>query len=431
MLKLSFYTVSKMKITTPKEALSVINPGNNVFVHSAAMTPTKLMDALSDHCAATDVNLIHIHTEGDAGFINDSNKFNIYSCFVGSNIRAAINANERVNYIPVFLSEIHQVLASGPRKVDVALLKVSPPDANGFCSLGSSVDVTLAAIRSAEKVIVEFNPNVPRVHGDGFIHVDKIDFGVESNEPMFSVEPNSLSLEEKKIGRHISDLIEDGSTLQLGIGGIPDSVLSQLHDHKDLGIHTETFTDGILPLVEKGVINGKFKKILPGKIASCFVVGSQKLYDFLNNNPMVELKEASFTNDTAIIRKNPKVVAINSAIEIDLTGQVCADSIGTYQYSGVGGQMDFIRGAALSSGGKPIIAIASCTRKGESKIAPLLRTGASVTTTRAHVHWVVTEFGAVDLFGRGLKERAKLLTSIAHPNHQEALSRAAYERFHQ
>ncbi len=421
-----------MKITNTQEALSVIEPGNNVFVHSAAMTPNKLVKALTQNCPGPDVNLIHIHTEGEADYINDNSfKFNMYSCFVGSNVRKAININPKANYIPVFLSEIHQILTSGSRKIDVALLKVSPPDSHGYCSLGTSVDVTLAAVRAAKYVVVEFNPNVPRVHGEGFIHTNQIDFGVESDDPMFEVNPKVLSEEEMEIGKHIAELIEDGSTLQMGIGGIPDAVLSQLINHKDLGIHTEMFTDGILPLVKKGVINGKFKKVLPGKIVSCFAIGSQNLYDFVDNNPILEFREASFTNDTTIIRKNPKVIALNSAIEIDLTGQVCADSIGIYQYSGVGGQMDFIRGASLSEGGKPIIALASCTKNGDSKIAPLLKAGAGVTTTRAHVHWVVTEYGAVDLFGKDLVERAKLLTSIAHPKHRESLLQAANERYHQ
>lgn len=421
-----------MKITTAEEALSVIKSGDNVFVHSAAMTPGKLVEKLPQHCKTKDINIIHIHTEGEADYINnDYGAFNLYSCFVGGNVRKAINENERANYIPVFLSEIYHVLSSGDHKVDVALLKISPPDAHGYCSLGTSVDVTLSAIRSAKHVIAEVNPNVPRVHGDGFIHVNQIDFGVENNDPMFTVNPNTLSKEEQQIGRHIAELIEDGSTLQMGIGGIPDAVLAQLGNHKDLGIHTEMFSDGILPLVESGVINGRFKKVLPGKITSCFAMGSQKLYDFIDNNPCLEFKEASFTNDTAIIRKNPKVIAINSAIEIDLTGQVCADSIGVYQYSGVGGQMDFIRGASLSPGGKPIIAFSSSTRKGDSKIAPLLKPGAGVTTTRAHVHWVVTEYGAVDLFGKDLVQRAKLLTSIAHPEHREMLEKAAHDRYHQ
>jgi len=396
-------------------------------VHSAAMTPCALMEGLSE-LDVKDVKLIHIHTEGNAEYL-DENKFTTYSCFVGGNVRKMINTSSKANYIPVFLSEIFQMLEYGEKKIDVALLKVSPPDQHGYCSLGTSVDVSLSAVRAAKHVIAEINENVPRVHGDGFIHVSKIDKAIESADAMYSPAPRELSEEEMKIGKYIAELIEDGSTIQMGIGGIPDAVLSQLGSHKDLGIHTEMFSDGVLPLVEKGVINGKYKKVLKGKLVSCFSLGSRKLYDFLNDNPIVEFKEAAFTNDTAVIRKNPKVVAINSAIEIDLTGQVCADSIGTYQYSGVGGQMDFIRGASLTPGGKPIIAMTSTTHKGVSKIAPLLRPGASVTTTRAHVRWIVTEYGAVNLFGKDLLERARLLTSIAHPDHREELEKAMKERY--
>ena len=416
-----------MNTTTLEDALSLIKDGDNVFVHSAAMTPCDLMAGLSQ-LDVKNVNLIHIHTEGNAEYLDES-KFTTYSCFVGGNIRKMINDSNKANYIPVFLSEIYQILEYGEKKVDVALLKVSPPDQHGYCSLGTSVDVSLAAVMAAKRVIVEVNENVPRVHGDGFIHISQIDKAVESTDPMYAVEPRQLSEEEVKIGKYIAELIEDGSTLQMGIGGIPDAVLAQLGGHKDLGIHTEMFSDGVLPLVEKGVITGKYKKVLPGKLVSCFTLGSKKLYDFLDDNPIVEFKEASFTNDTALIRKNPKVVAVNSAIEIDLTGQVCADSIGTYQYSGVGGQMDFIRGAALTPGGKPIIAMTSTTRKGVSKINPLLRPGASVTTTRAHVRWIVTEYGAVNLFGRDLLDRARALISIAHPDHREELEKAMTDRY--
>ncbi|MEM9341287.1 MAG: acetyl-CoA hydrolase/transferase C-terminal domain-containing protein, partial [Bacteroidota bacterium] len=359
----------------------------------------------------------------------DQNKFTTYSCFVGGNVRKLINDSSKANYIPVFLSEIYQLLEHGERKIDVALLKVSPPDQHGYCSLGVSVDVSLAAIRSAKRIVVEVNENVPRVHGDGFIHISQIDKALETHDAMYAVEPHQLSKEEIQIGKCIAGLIEDGSTLQMGIGGIPDAVLAQLGGHKDLGIHTEMFSDGVLPLVEKGVVTGKYKKVLPGKLVSCFSLGSKKLYDFLDDNPIVEFKEASFTNDTALIRKNPKVVAVNSAIEVDLTGQVCADSIGTYQYSGVGGQMDFIRGASLTPGGKPIIAMTSATKKGVSKISPLLKPGASVTTTRAHVRWIVTEYGAVNLFGKDLLARAKALISIAHPDHREELEKAMKQRF--
>ncbi len=416
-----------MNLTTIEDALSLIKDGDNVFVHSAAMTPCFLMNGIRK-LDVQNVNLIHIHTEGNAEYL-DENKFTTYSCFVGGNVRKLINDSTRANYIPVFLSEIYQLLEDGDREIQVALLKVSPPDQHGYCSLGTSVDVSLAAIRSAKYVIAEINENVPRVHGDGFIHISQIDKAIESEDPMYSPFPRELSNEEMQIGKYIAELIENGSTLQMGIGGIPDAVLSQLEGHKDLGIHTEMFSDGILPLVEKGVITGKYKKVLKGKLTTCFALGSRKLYDFLNDNPIVEFKEASFTNDTAIIRKNPKVVAVNSAIEIDLTGQVCADSIGTYQYSGVGGQMDFIRGASLSPGGKPIIAMTSTTRKGLSKINPLLKPGASVTTTRAHVRWIVTEYGAVNLFGKDLMERARLLISIAHPDHREGLEIAMRERY--
>lgn len=419
--------IFEMMLTTIEDALSLIRDGDNVFIHSAAMTPCVLMGGLAG-LAVKNVNLIHIHTEGNARYLEED-KFTTYSCFVGGNVRKMVNGSTKANYIPVFLSEIYQLLEDGDRKIDVALLKVSPPDQHGYCSLGTSVDVSLAAIRSAKYVIAEVNEHVPRVHGDGFIHFSKINKAIRSTDEMYSPIPRVLSPEEMKIGKYIAELIEDGSTLQMGIGGIPDAVLSQLENHKDLGIHTEMFSDGVLPLVEKGVITGKHKKVLKGKLTTCFAMGSRKLYDFLDDNPVVEFKEASFTNDTAIIRKNPKVVAVNSAIEIDITGQVCADSIGTYQYSGVGGQMDFIRGAALSQGGKPIIAMTSVTKNGISKIVPFLRPGASVTTTRAHVRWVVTEYGAVNLFGKDLLERARLLISIAHPDHREELEKTMRERY--
>ena len=318
-----------MKITTAKEAVDTIESNSNVFIHSAAMTPTVLVNALTTYCKEDHISLIHIHTEGTAGYVSDIPiNFHVYSCFVGGNVRKQINTNRRANYIPVFLSEVGKVLSEGDKKVDTALLRVSPPDVHGWCSLGVSLDVTMAAIKAARRIIVEFNPNVPRVHGDGWIHVNDIDFAVETNEPMFHPSPKMLSEQEIKIGTHITELIEDRSTLQMGIGGVPDAVLAQLTNHKDLGVHTEMFSNGLLPLAESGVVNGKFKKVLPGKITSCFAIGSNKLYQFIDDNPRIAFKEASFTNDTANIRKNPKVIAINSAIEIDITGQVCADSIG-------------------------------------------------------------------------------------------------------
>ncbi|HKJ48749.1 MAG TPA: acetyl-CoA hydrolase/transferase C-terminal domain-containing protein, partial [Christiangramia sp.] len=296
------------------------------------------------------------------------------------------------------------------------------------CSLGVSVDITLPAIQTAKKVIAQINPNVPRTHGDGVVHISQLDAAIEVDIPIHAHvlgEPTDI---EKQIGKHVAELVEDGATLQMGIGGIPNVVLSNLTNHKRLGIHTEMFSDGILPLVEKGVITGEEKEIKTGKLVTCFAVGSPKLYDYVDDNPLVHFKEAGYTNDTAIIRKNPKVTAINSAIEIDLTGQVCADTIGKIQYSGVGGQMDFIRGAALSPGGKAIIAMPSVTKNGISKIVPYLKEGAGVTTTRAHVHYIATEYGVVDLFGKNLKQRAEALISISHPDHREELSRQAFER---
>jgi acyl-CoA hydrolase len=306
---------------------------------------------------------------------------------------------------------------------------VSLPDKHGYCSLGVSVDVALPAIQTAKKVIAQINPQVPRTHGDGIIHIKNIDCAVEVDTPIHLHGVAPISEIEQRIGAYVAELIEDGATLQMGIGNIPNAVLCNLGNHKRLGIHTEMFSDGVRPLIASGIITGEDKEVKTGKIVTCFAVGSQHLYDFVDDNPLVHFKEAGYTNDTAIIRKNPKVTAINSAIEIDLTGQVCADTIGPKQYSGVGGQMDFIRGASLSIGGKPIFAMPSTTAKGISKITPYLQHGAGVTTTRAHVHYVATEYGVVNLFGKNLKERAKALISIAHPDHRDSLEKAAHARF--
>jgi acyl-CoA hydrolase len=313
--------------------------------------------------------------------------------------------------------------------LDVAFIQVSPPDKHGYCSLGVSVDVTLPAIEMAKKVVAQINPRVPRTHGDGIIHISQIDQAIEVDQPIHEHEQTEISGLELQIGGHVASLIEDGATLQMGIGNIPNAVLSKLGNHKRLGIHTEMFSDGVLPLIEQGIVTGEEKKVKQGKVVSCFAVGSRKLYDFIDDNPLCHFKEAAYTNDTAVIRKNPKVTAINSAIEIDITGQICADTIGSRQFSGVGGQMDFIRGASLSDGGKPIFAMPSITNKGVSKIVPYLKQGAGVTTTRAHVHYVATEHGVVNLYGKNLKQRAQALISIAHPDHREALEKAAYERF--
>jgi len=420
-----------MNLVSLDTAAAYVKSGDRVFVQGAAMTPNLLINAICErYRELRDVEIVSIHTDGEVLFAREPyrNSFRINTCFVGANVRETVNTN-RGDYIPIFLSEIHLLFRRNILPIDVAVVQVSPPDKHGYCSLGVSVDVTLPAVQTARKVIALLNPRVPRTHGDGILHVKQIDALVEVSEPIHQYPAGGISETEERIGRHVASLIEDGATLQMGIGNIPNAVLRNLGGHRRLGIHTEMFTDGILPLVESGVITGEEKAIERNMIVTCFAAGSQKLYDFIDDNPLVHFKEAAYTNDTAIIRQNPRVTAINSAIEIDLTGQICADTIGSLQYSGVGGQMDFIRGASLSEGGKPIIALSSVTTKGISKITPLLRHGAGVTTTRAHVHYVATEYGVVDLFGKNLKQRADALISIAHPDHREALQAAARERF--
>lgn len=420
-----------MKIVSATKAVGFIKSGDRVFLQGAAMTPNILIDAMCDrYQELRDVEIISIHTEGDAKYTRSpyQEAFHVNSCFVGNNIRNSVNSH-RGDYIPIFLSEIHWLFRRNILPIDVAIVQVSPPDQHGFCSLGVSVDIALPAIQTAKIVIAQINPQVPRTHGDGIIHSKKIDCAIEVDVPIHCHEVTPISEIEYRIGKHVAGLIEDGATLQMGIGNIPNAVLNNLGGHKRLGIHTEMFSDGVLPLIEKGVFTGEDKEIKTGKIVTCFAVGSQKLYDFVDDNPIIHFKEAGYTNDTAIIRKNPKVTAINSAIEIDLTGQVCADTIGFRQYSGVGGQMDFIRGASLSEGGKPIIALPSVTNKGISKITPFLKEGAGVTTTRAHVHYVVTEYGVVNLFGKNLKQRANALISLAHPDHREQLQKETHKRF--
>lgn len=423
--------MNKLRIVSLEEAVSQVKSNDNVFFQGAAMTPEVLIDALCERYEELEnVEIYQIHTHGEAKYLEApyNKAFHLSSLFVGSNTRKGVNTLHG-DYIPVFLSEIHHLFRKDIVPLDVAFVQISPPDKHGFCSLGISVDVTLPAVEKAKLVIAQVNPYVPRTFGDGTIHVSKIDFAVEVNEPLSYADLTEISDIEASIGKHVAGLIEDGATLQMGIGNIPNAVLKNLTNHKGLGIHTEMFSDGILPLVASGVITGEHKASHTGKILTSFAMGSQGLYDFIDDNPLVEFKEAAYTNDTALIRENPKVTAINSALEIDLTGQVCADSLGTYQFSGVGGQMDFIRGASLSRGGKPIIAMPAATAKGITKIVPYLNQGASVTTTRAHVHYVVTEYGVVNLFGKTLEQRAKALITIAHPDHREALDKAAFERF--
>jgi acyl-CoA hydrolase len=377
-----------------------------------------------------DVKIQHIHTEGPAPYADPELEgiFQLESFFVGGNVRKVTQAGY-ADYIPVFLSETQKLIREGYLKVNVAMVQVSPPDRHGYVSLGTSVDATLAAIETADIVIAQVNKYVPRTWGDAQINMRDIDYFVEHDEPLFIHNNAPLSDTERAIGHNVAQLVEDGACLQMGIGGIPNAVLAELGNHKDLGVHTEMFSDGILPLVEKGVVNGKRKQIDKGLMVASFLMGSQDLYDFVDDNPQVAMMDVKHTNSVDIIRKNKKVTAINSALAIDITGQVCADSIGTTHYSGVGGQIDFIRGAGYSEGGKPIIAMPSVTGKGISKITPTLMEGSSVVTTRANMHWLVTEYGAVNLYGKTLQERARLIISVAHPDHRETLEKAAFERF--
>jgi acyl-CoA hydrolase len=421
------------KAVSADEAVKVVKSGDHVHLSSVASAPQTLIKALcarGDAGELRDVYIHHLHTEGPAPYTEARYEgiFQHEAFFVGCNVRKAVQAGY-ADYIPVFLSETQKLYRSGALPCDVAMIQVCPPDKHGFVSLGTSVDATLAAIETAKKVVAVVNPHVPRAWGDAMIPMSMIDFFVEDNtplEPMHFTEPDEI---ETAIGVGCAALIEDGATLQMGIGAIPNAVLAQLGNHKNLGIHTEMFADGVLPLVEKGVINGASKAIDRGKMVSTFLMGSQLCYDFIDDNPMVLMQDVRYTNDPFTIAKNPKVTAINSALQVDLTGQVCADSLGTKFYSGVGGQIDFIYGASLSQGGKAIIAMPSVTNKGVSKIAPVLTPGAGVVTTRNHIHWLVTEHGAVNLYGKSLQERARLIIGVAHPDHREELDKAAFERF--
>lgn len=414
------------------EAVQIIQSGDRVFIHGSASTPTTLLQALVQRAPELrGVELIAISTLGDLPITDarwrDSFYFN--SLFVSANLRDVVREG-RGDYIPIFLSDISRLFDEGLMPLDVAMLHVSPPDRHGYCSLGTSVDVAKSASRCAKKIILQVNPNMPRTHGDGFIHISEAHRVVQCQDVLPEVAYGAqLSKEDHAIGKLIAELVEDRSTLQLGIGTIPDAALSCMGHCRDLGIHTEMFSDGVLQLIKSGVITNAYKKKHPGKVVSGFTVGSRALYDFIDDNPLFAFLETAYVNETRVIRQNPRVVAINSAIEVDLTGQVCADSIGTYQYSGVGGQMDFIRGAALSDGGKPIIALGSVTRKGESKIVPVIRSGAGIVTSRAHMHWLITEYGAVNLFGKNLRQRAYEIMRIAHPDHRERLEKEIIKRF--
>lgn len=378
-----------------------------------------------------EVELVHLHTEGEAIYARPEfrESFFVNNLFIGGNVREAV-AEGRADYVPVFLSEIPALFRKKVMPLDWAFVSVSPPDKHGCVSLGVSVDCALAAVESADRVVAQVNPNMPRTHGDGNLPLSRFYRFVEVDQPLVEMPPPPMTERDKEIGDRVAGLVEDGATLQMGIGAIPNAVLAALSGHRRLGVHTEMFSDGLIDLVGSGVVTGEEKTLYRGKVVSGFVSGTRRLYDFVDDNPRVLLLDIANVNDTSAIRKLPKMTAINSAIEIDLTGQVCADSIGTKLYSGVGGQMDFVRGASLSPGGKPIFALPSTTARGESRIVPLLKPGAGVVTTRAHVHFVVTEHGVADLYGKNLRQRATALIDIAHPDHREALGRAAFERFH-
>lgn len=412
-----------------EEAVKVIQSNSRVYIQAAAAAPSLLVKALSRRGSELrNVEICHLHTEGDAPYANPalSYAFHVNSFFIGKNVRHTLAAGNG-SYTPVFLSELPNLFRKGAIVLDTVLIHVSPPDIHGYCSLGVSIEATLAAIRHSKTVIAQVNPQMPRTFGDGIIHVSEIDYLVEVDVPIFRHEQEKVSETENKIGQYIASLIDDKSTLQMGIGSIPNAALANLTTHKDLGLHTEMFSDGVIGLIENGIINCRHKGTNKGRALATFLIGSQRLYDFVNDNPFIEMRESSYVNDTAVIRQNPKMVAVNSAIEVDLTGQVCADSIGAKMYSGVGGQMDFIRGAALSEGGKAIIALPSVTKNGESRIVPFLKQGAGVVTTRSHAQYIITEYGIADLYGKTLKQRAKALVNIAHPDHQEWIARKYYE----
>jgi len=420
-----------MKYTpvSAEEAVKIIKSNDKVYLQAAAAVPQVLINAMTQrHEELRNVEVCHLHIEGEAPYANPDlrNSFHVNSFFIGRNVRHTLKAGNG-SYTPVFLSELPLLFKRNIVDLQVALIHVSVPDNHGYCSLGVSVEATLAAIENADHVIAQVNKQMPRTHGDGIIHISEIDYFVECDEPLPEMSLGQPTEIEQKIGEYVAELIDDRSTLQMGIGAIPNAVLSKLGNHKDLGLHTEMFSDGVIDLILKDVITGNYKGISPGRAMATFLMGTKRLYDYVDDNPYIEMKTCDFVNAVSIIRQNKKMVAINSAIEVDVSGQVCADSIGAKMYSGVGGQIDFIRGASISEGGKAIIALPSVTRKGISRIVPSLKPGAGVVTTRSHVHYVITEYGVANLYGRTIKERVKALVNIAHPDHREDIARNYFE----
>lgn len=422
-----------MRTVTAAQAVASIRSGQQLFVHGGAATPSVLLDALVARAPdLRDVGVIHIHTEGPAPHLAPevATSFRHRALFIGGNARLAVNEG-RADYVPVFLSDIPELFSSGILPLDAALINVTPPDAHGYCSLGTSVDAALAAISAATTVIAQLNPSMPRTLGDSFVHVSQIDLGVEVDQPPHEHLLAPVGDIERRIGDYVAELVPDRATIQMGIGSIPTAVAHALRDKKDLGVHTELLTDPVIDLVESGAVTGVAKEVNRGKIVTAFLMGSQRLYDFVDDNPMIEMRPVDYTNDTAVIRRFRRMAAINSAISIDLTGQVSADSIGTRFYSGVGGQMDFIRGAALAEEGLAIIALPSLAAGDSiSRIVPVLAEGAGVVTSRAHVRTVVTEHGVAELFGRSIRERVAALVAIAHPDFRDALAHEARRLYH-
>ena len=420
------------KLSTTEEALQSVKSGQRVYIGGGCGEPIVLAQGLVRRAPElSNVEIIHILTAGHAAYIAPelSSSFRVNSLFIAANVRGAVQTG-RADFTPVFLSEIPRLFRENHLPIDVALISVTPPDSHGYCSFGVEVGVTKPAVESAKVVIAEINPNMPRVWGNSFIHLSQIDFCVPVDYPLPELPQGSPTALYSQIGSHIAELIEDGSTLQMGIGAIPDAVLGFLGSKRELGVHSEMFSDGIIDLVERGVITGRRKTLLPGKIVAAFILGTHRLYRFVHDNPFVELYPVDFTNDPFVISRNDKMVAINAALQVDLTGQVCADSIGCKFHSGVGGQADFIRGAARSKGGKPIIALPSTALNGSvSRLVPVLDPGAGVTTSRNDVHYVVTEYGVADLYGKSVRDRANALIGIAHPDFQEGLRKAAAERY--
>jgi acyl-CoA hydrolase len=422
----------QIEYVSAEKAISIVQNNQRVFIHGGACTPHHLLRELAvQKDRFQNVELVSVSVQGD--FILDkpefTDHFHINSLFVSEPIREAVNEG-RADFVPVFLSDIPDLFKKNIMVLDVAIVQVSPPDEHGYCSLGVSVDVARSAVNCAKQIIALVNPQMPRTHGDGLIHVRRFTHMVYHEEQLPQIDyAAKTGPEELQIGKHVAELIDDGSTLQMGIGTIPDAVFKCLHNHKNLGVHTEMCSNGIVELFEKDVINNTQKKIHPYKTVTGFALGTQLLYNYVNNNPAFAFLDIDYVNDPHVIRRNPKVIAINSAIEVDVTGQVCADSIGAKHFSGIGGQMDFMRGAALSEGGKPIIALTSRTHKGLPRIVPTLKPGAGVVTTRGHVHYIITEYGTAFLYGQNLRQRAKSLINIAHPDDREFLERQCFERF--